>query len=329
MPAPFQHAAWTEIPLSDFGQKVRASQDRRHTTELQSLWSEFETVDTSAHACFLRPCLDLGQVLWQEQCHQWTKQKKAWVAEEKVLRCIRWYLQGERVGDAPVFHGVCASCGQLFYGHANKATGTSGNKHFGTPCNVKGQGCSARSQPPFLLRWPPRQLPEFLPDVFAWAEASNRLSLREQHRSSPQARAGKVKNFFLEKLSLWCYLSGHTMRAAAPIGIAAARLRVPRTPVHATTLHWLCALSVEGESKLDPTNAEDEATKRLASMTVLMLDEGSMIDSPFWRCVRDQLSSVGATSAARTSDNHQPEDPFGRLHTIVALDVKQLPLATS
>ena len=112
------------------------------------------------------------------------------------------------------------------------------------------------------------------------------------------------------------------MRAAAPTGIAAARFRVPRTPVHATTLHWRCALSVEGVSKLDPTNAEDEANKRLASMTVLMLDEGSMIDSPFWRCVRDQLSSVGATSAARASDKHPKEDPFSRVHIIVALDLK-------
>ena len=63
-----------------------------------------------------------------------------------------------------------------------------------------------------------------------------------------QATAGTGRNFLLETLLLWCHLNGHTVRAAAPTGIAAARLRLPRTPVHASTLHWLCALSVDGES---------------------------------------------------------------------------------
>ena len=80
---------------------------------------------------------------------------------------------------------------------------------------------------------------------------------------------------------------------------------------------------------LDPTNAEDEGTKRLASMTVLMLDEASMIDAPFWRCVRDQLWSIGATSTARASTFRQPEDAFGRVYIVVALDMKRLPPATS
>ena len=144
-----------------------------------------------------------------------------------------------------------------------------------------------------------------------------------------QASAGTGKSFLLETLFLWCHLHGHTVRAAAPTGIAAARLRLPRTPVHASTLHWLMGLSIDGESTLDPTNAEDEGTKRLASMTVLMLDEASMIDAPFWRCVRDQLSSIGATSTATASRFHPPEDAFGRVHLVVALDMKQLPPATS
>ena len=116
-----------------------------------------------------------------------------------------------------------------------------------------------------------------------------------------QASAGTGKSFLLETLFLWSHLRGHTVRAAAPTGIAAARLRLPRTPVHASTLHWLMCLSIDGESKLDPSNPEDEGTKRLASMTVLMLDEASVIDAPFWRCVRDQLSSIGATSTATAS----------------------------
>ena len=75
-----------------------------------------------------------------------------------------------------------------------------------------------------------------------------------------QASAGIGKSFIVETLFLWCHLNGHTVWAAAPTGIAAARVRLPRTPVHACTMHWLCALSVDGESKLDTTNAEDEST---------------------------------------------------------------------
>ena len=37
--------------------------------------------------------------------------------------CLHLHLQGQRVGEAPVFDGVCARCGQLFYGHVNRATG--------------------------------------------------------------------------------------------------------------------------------------------------------------------------------------------------------------
>ena len=79
------------------------------------------------------------------------------------MGCVRWYLQGQRVGDAPVFDGLRARCGQLLYGHVNRATATTGNKHLGLPCNLKGQLCGARSQPPFLLRWPPQELSQFLP----------------------------------------------------------------------------------------------------------------------------------------------------------------------
>ena len=81
---------------------------------------------------------------------------------------------------------------------------------------------------------------------------------------------------------LWCIINGHTVRAGAPTGIAAARLRVPRTAIHATTLRYLFGLTVDGESRIDPTNTEDESTKRLASMTVLMIDESYMIDDPTW-----------------------------------------------
>ena len=72
---------------------------------------------------------------------------------------------------------------------SHRSYATTGNKHLGPPCNLNGQTCNARSQLPFLLRWPPQQLSQFLPDVFAWDEASNRLSLRDHHRSQPPWKA--------------------------------------------------------------------------------------------------------------------------------------------
>ena len=54
-----------------------------------------------------------------------------------------------------------------------------------------------------------------------------------------------------------------------------------------------------------------------------------MIDATFWRCVRDQLSSIGATPTVTASRFHPSEDAFGRLHLVVALDMKQLPPAAS
>ena len=83
-----QGEAWCQIPFSTFGEFMRSGE----VTLLQALWGDFETGNTSAHACFLRLYLGLGQVLWQQQCHDWTSQNKAWVGNEQVLGCICWYL---------------------------------------------------------------------------------------------------------------------------------------------------------------------------------------------------------------------------------------------
>ena len=72
-PAPFPLVAWTEIPLSAFGQEVRASEERGRRSEVQdlrTLWTNWGARPYSepkdlAHSCFLALCLDLGQVLWQ------------------------------------------------------------------------------------------------------------------------------------------------------------------------------------------------------------------------------------------------------------------------
>ena len=93
-----------------------------------------------------------------------------------------------------------------------------------------------------------------------------------------QASAGTGKSFLLESVFLWAIPNGHNVKAAVPTGIAAARLRMPRTPLSATTLHYLFGLSIDGESKIDLENPADEGFKRIAEMTLLIVDEASMID---------------------------------------------------
>ena len=110
---------------------------------------------------------------------------KDWVSAQRVLRCVMWYMQGQRVGDTPVFNGMCARCGHLLYGPINKHTATTSNKFTGAPRNREDLPCSFDAQPPFLLRWPPQEFEVYAPDVFSWDEASNRLSLLEQHHKTP------------------------------------------------------------------------------------------------------------------------------------------------
>ena len=143
-----------------------------------------------------------------------------------------------------------------------------------------------------------------------------------------QASAGTGKSFLLEALFLWAILNGHNVKAAAPTGIAAARLRMPRTPLSATTLHYLFGLSIDGESKIDTANPADDNFQRIAAMTILIIDEASMIDDETWLRLRDQMSSVGAAASRIITGKHPREDSFGRLHMIVAMDMKQLSPAT-
>ena len=148
---------------------------------------------------------------------------------------------------------------------------------------------------------------------------------RKPLRMCIQASAGTGKSFLIETLFLWAVLNGHNVKAAAPTGIAAARLRMPRTPVSATTLHYLFKLSIDGESKVDTSNLADESFQQIAAMTLCIIDEPSMVDRPTWSWARDQLSSVGAAAARTATDKHPPEDSFGRVHLLLAMDLKQLP----
>ena len=206
----FQRAAWKRFPLSSFGGKLLGNANRKKPASLQSLWAahqasiQDDVADSSHNGCFLQMCLDLGQLLWQEQCHLWTCMKKAWISESRVLSCVRFYLQGQRVGDSPVFDGMCAYCGHLLYGPVNRGTASTGNKVAGKPRNINGSPCSSHGQPPFLLRWPPQDFQEFAPDVFAWDAATNRLSLREEHHATPPWKA-QPHHRRSDQTDLWLY----------------------------------------------------------------------------------------------------------------------------
>ena len=54
-----------------------------------------------------------------------------------------------------------------------------------------------------------------------------------------QASAGTGKSFLLSSVYLFCIVHGFRCKAAAPTGIAAANIEIPRTDVRATTLHAL------------------------------------------------------------------------------------------
>ena len=133
-----------------------------------------------------------------------------------------------------------------------------------------------------------------------------------------QASAGTGKSFLLETLYLWCLVHDLEVSACAPTGIAAARIRILRTPVKAFTLHYLFALDVTLESKLDPTKPQDERQVRLVKTQVLFIDEASMIDDNTWLAVKDQLTTVGAVARATIGTGGMPsDDGFVHVHHIM------------
>ena len=109
-----------------------------------------DAANAGHNGCFVQVCLDLGQLLWQDQCNRWTAMSKAWISEQRVLSCVRCCMQGQRVGDTPVFNGMCARCGHLLDGPVNKHCATTSKKFTGVPRNINGLPCNADAQPPFF-----------------------------------------------------------------------------------------------------------------------------------------------------------------------------------
>ena len=76
---------------------------------------------------------------------------------------------------------------------------------------------------------------------------------------------------------LFCIVRGLRCKAAAPTGIAAANIEIPRTDVRASTLHALFEFDNEYKTKIDFTK-QVQSVVELLHLNVLLLDEVSMID---------------------------------------------------
>ena len=202
-----QLVEWMPVPLDAFGQALRAGAQGARALTVRALagrWREpGEKVaqELSAQAAFTKLLLDLGQVLWQGQCHAWSLAGKSWVDEAKILGAVRYYLKGQHVGEKPIFDSICAYCGALLYGTLGDGIG---NKKCERPLDIDGMKCAADGQPPFLLRWPPSFFAAELPDVFAWDKASNKLSVRACHRERPPWRRG-AHHLHADEEKNWLY----------------------------------------------------------------------------------------------------------------------------
>ena len=89
-------------------------------------------------------------------------------------------------------------------------------------------------------------------------------------------------------------------------------------------------LLVDLESNADLSKLHDEKTERLRRMTVLFLDEASMMDDRVWFAIKDQLTTMAEAPLEEAGGKHHPDkDVFGRVHLMINCDFKQLPPATS
>ena len=118
---------------------------------------------------------------------------------------------------------------------------------------------------------------------------------------------------------LWCLVRKVKCKAAAPTGIAASNVEIPRTDVSATTLHNMFEFDGELKTRMDFSKLTNSKVQELLTMKVLMVDEVSMIDVDGCGGIMDVLSVINHTRRPHANDS----DPFGAIHIIlVGLDVE-------
>ena len=108
-------------------------------------------------------------------------------------------------------------------------------------------------------------------------------------------------------------MRGLRCKAAAPTGIAAANIEIPRTDVRASTLHALFEFDNEYKTKIDFTK-QVQSNVELLHLNVLLLDEVSMIDDACFSGISEVLSIIDHT---RRPNARATVDCFGPLHVVL------------
>ena len=158
--------------------------------------------------------------------------------------------------------------------------------------------------------------------------AVQRIEAGQWLRLIVQAPAGTGKTYVEIALCIYCLVHRMKFNAAAPTGIAAGNIEAEGTDISASTLHRLFGLNFDAGSKLNFEDPNDPNVAKLLGMDVLLIDEASMIDRPFWNSIADVLRRMPMSARARGSPHEAPDD-LGRVHIIMFLDFKQLPPATN
>jgi hypothetical protein len=184
-----------EAPISKFARAL-ITQPRR---SLQELAADHDAKSPE------RALDELLVVLWDAlffaQAVEWTNRGVSNLRAWETLEVARWFLRGQKVGQEPLFDGLCAMCGVLLHGDLGAHSALS-NKCSSTPCDRDGKPLlradgtqNVEAQPPFLLRWSPAVFARELPRVFRHCAETNRLSLQPEV-NPPWVRQGTTDWFY-------------------------------------------------------------------------------------------------------------------------------------
>jgi hypothetical protein len=99
-----------------------------------------------------------------------------------------------------------------------------------------------------------------------------------------QGGAGFRPSTVLTSIFLWCLVHKLKCKAAAPTGIAAANVEIPKTDVSATTLHAMFEFDGEYKTRMDFAKLTNQKVQALLQMQVLLLVLEKEIARPAPHC---------------------------------------------
>ena len=123
-------------------------------------------------------CFD---ALFLDAALTWTARSVSNLHCSETLPIAKYFIRGLSVGDKPLFRGMCAYCARLLTAPSESIVGWK----VGPPIDRHGQRAldengspDLRAQPPCLLRYSPSLYAKEAPTVFAYDEATNRLTIK-------------------------------------------------------------------------------------------------------------------------------------------------------